>query len=366
MNYFGFFIIGFLVSIIAIPGAYADTQCKEYYLPNQYQYEIITPLDHSITNGKFLQLCAEPNYLWYKIYLDTLEAGSLTITVPKDQLDLKQFDYESCYPNDLKTNIDYDRTITVTQIAQTDTSRTLKFTWIDPITFIEYFGTHAILDGVDYSEPNWCIGLVDSFLENGENDRIIKNDNNWKMVNSSDVDIEKRNYVPDSYCPSQINLNYTISQGSVDKICRDVDNNMFTFFTSDIINISKLTVDISYDYYSNFHDYSPIEMLVYYPIIVSNGQEIPHLVTIKNKENFQTFQIILLPNTKTVEFVYPFLLGSNDSIKYISKTVDLDLEKKLCKSDFVSLMKFDKSKSVCVKPSSVEPLIQRGYGFIDT
>ena len=58
-----------ILAVPTIPKIYVELKCEECFLSEQYK--IITTLEHSITNGDFLQFCTEPNYPGYKIYLDT-------------------------------------------------------------------------------------------------------------------------------------------------------------------------------------------------------------------------------------------------------------------------------------------------------
>ncbi len=125
-----------------------NTKCDDYSSEGHYQYHLIEPTEYSIIGGEFRSLCAEPNYLWFNIELETQESGSLTITIPKDKLDLKQFDYDFCYPYNLTINSQQPDKVKVKQISQTTQSRTLEFTWLMPVSNIVYSGAYWIANGV--------------------------------------------------------------------------------------------------------------------------------------------------------------------------------------------------------------------------
>lgn len=273
-------ILVLLIGLHANSLTYAEISCDDHGA-DLYPYQSITPLDYSITNGKFVSLCANPDYLYYTINLDTTAAGSLIIEIPKESLDLKQFDYESCFPNDLSTNIDFDRTTTVTQIAQTDISRTLEFTWNEPIIHIVYFGTYAIIDGVDYSEPNYCIGLVES----GEKSEVIEKATDWRE---------------DNYCPEELNYDYEITNGKVKKICYIEGIYEIVYYLDNVTSPSILTIDMPYTHFpritkDNFYDF----------IIMIDGEEHSYLSENLQNENsdYQTYEIKLPINSEILEII---------------------------------------------------------------
>ena len=140
----------------------------------EYPYVLVEPINHSITSGDFVKLCAQSSYKGFKIYLDaddewlppeltrdeiihpqnyprTYAAGSITLEVPRDIVDQKHYDpdYLDCndaYYQDGK--YDYPRywNYKAEHIAQTDKTRTLKFTYEMPVSEISYFGSFAIFD----------------------------------------------------------------------------------------------------------------------------------------------------------------------------------------------------------------------------
>ncbi len=350
-----------ILAVLTIPEVYAELGCEEEYsLSNQYQYKIITPLEHSITNGEFLQFCAEPNYLWYKIYLDAQESGSLTITIPKNNIDLKHFDYESCSNiRSLTTNIDSFKSLaSVTQISQTDESRTLEFTWLEPITYIEYFGTFAIIDDVDYSEPNWCIGLVESGQK------------------SAEIHLPTLNEIYDTRCLGrEIMLNYTLGSGEIKRFC-NFNISEFLIETQNVTSDTVFTIDVPYTVLPLVTKENTQNFF-----ILLDGwelyQNIDDLVT-HQYSNYQTFEFNLSANAQYSRFEIASPISGDTAFDHDynltipllefedQKTISkINVENSSCKSNFVSLMKYDKSKTVCVKPTSADKLIMRGWGFLN-
>ncbi len=351
--------------ILAIPEVYAELECEDRALEDGFQYRTIEPLDYSITGGKFHGLCAEPDYLWYNISLETQDAGSLTITIPKDQLDLKQFDYESCYANDLHTNLAFDRNTAVTQIAQTDNSRTLKFVWSEPIDYIDYFGTYAIIDGVDYSEPNWCIGLVESGQK------------------SAEIHIKTLDELYDEYCSgAEIMLNHTLDHGTVKRFCSPYHAG-FLIHTQNIDADAIFTIDVPYTVLplATNENIQKFRLKLDDTSIPQN--ETGNLITHQYLE-YQTLEFNMPKSTSYsyLKFAAMFTIeAKDDGIDHeYNLTIPLleiedtdkespshtETEKIECRSEFVSLMKYDKSKSVCVTPATAEKLVQRGYGFFES
>ena len=120
-----------------VPIASSESECDGYL--DLVNYVEIEPIDHSITTGKFERLCGDAYHMWYDIDLQVDEPGSLTITIPKNKLDLRQFDYPSCNTHSFTDESPYSQNITSVQISQTADSRTIKFSWNKPVPKISYF-----------------------------------------------------------------------------------------------------------------------------------------------------------------------------------------------------------------------------------
>ena len=166
-----------------------------------HPYEKVIPITHSITDGEFVKLCVQPYYKWFNIHLDTDTGGSITLEIPKNKIDLKQYDYYFCkyYVAIYDSDPRYVG-IAGEQVAETAESRTLKFTYDEPLSAIISFGGHSIIDGMDYSQPNYCVKKSETQIPGVA----------WRSYDRH-LNLE---------CEFPINLNYTITGGgSVDKIC---------------------------------------------------------------------------------------------------------------------------------------------------
>ena len=169
------------------------------------KYDMVD-LKYTLSTGKVLASCIQPYYKWFEIHLQTQGPGTLTVEIPKDIVDLRQFDYPTCHAEshiytDLLT---IDKT-TMKQIAQTDSSRTIQFIWEKPPSKVGSFGAYGVFDGVDYSEPNYCIGKVESGEKSAEFEEEIPDLKPAKIMT----------------CPEPF-LNYTITNGNLDGICSGV------------------------------------------------------------------------------------------------------------------------------------------------
>ena len=222
--------------------SYADESCgedDEYYARHalkDYPYEKVIPITHSITDGKLVKLCMQPYYKWFNIHLDTDIAGSITLEIPKGAVDLRQYDYLDCekYVAGYGSEPRYV-SITGEQIAQTAESRTLKFTYAEPLSAIISFGTHAVIDGIDYSGPNFCI----KEYEEGGHDP------------AGHLPYNEPEYHPTRECERLLDLNYTLTGGRIDMICGirgALDRGLAVhIYLSDITSLEYLIIDVPWD-----------------------------------------------------------------------------------------------------------------------
>lgn len=144
------------------------------------EYFQIGSLNHSIDGGEFLDLCVLPEHRWFDIYIDAHSVGHLLIEIPKDVVDLKQFDFPHClYRTSIyvRDNVDIPPgSVTITQAEQTSYSRTLLVKWdypgVEKISYrgdpqVDYLGnlTYQIID----SNPNKCMS---DYVENNNDPTV--------------------------------------------------------------------------------------------------------------------------------------------------------------------------------------------------
>ena len=140
-----------------------NIKCTDAYYT---KYELVEPSSVTVSNGEFLHLCVERDFKWFEIHVDS-KAGSTTITIPKEIVDLKQFDYPVCnrMSDFFAENSNGDKVpMTVKQVENNIESRTLQFTYSDDVVVIYNFGVSGgiFYKGGMLSEPNHCIDLVES------------------------------------------------------------------------------------------------------------------------------------------------------------------------------------------------------------
>ena len=262
----------------------ADDPCHGAAEVAGHPYMLVEPITHSMTGGTFEKLCAQPHYKWFKIYLNTHAGGSITLEIPKSQVDLKQYDYRDCndggqYYLDGKYDGYTLKNFTVEHLAHTDKSRTLKFTYDKPVSVISYFGAYGVFDGADYSEPKSCINAYEQ--------------NNYDPTKRLPWN-EPKPDPPPPPCQIFIGLNYTITSGQVDKICGDSWGEFVEFYLNNVTSNAELTVDIPL-----------MQMRPYYTDILDNvvfdrntdaddsGCQPPRELLFRNQE-YQTFKIPIL------------------------------------------------------------------------
>ena len=382
-----------ILLVIVLPGVYADNNiCNNSHLGNIIPYMNIEPLDYSITGGEFIALCGTQAYYWFDIFLETDSVGELIIEIPKNSLDLKQFDYLDCATQGNFYVYDEDDNAYVLsgeQIAQTDTSRTIKITWDTSVQQISYFGGAGL---IPTSETNFSIGLSHPrycILE--------YENNNYDPTKSIPIDQELIKKFDSMLCSEQhgfimVYLHYTITTGTVEKICVSSYGSKLNFIL-DVDDEGYLILDVPNDLFSPGEFGVVVDYDDSFQRVNRNFQGDDKIgVYIKDEHGViftNPLSVVLYDiDTDSTKYKIPFL--KDDRVFELSKTVILrespaisqtileqyskplinnfdtqlqNFEKTLCKSNFVSIMKYDNSKSVCVKPTTAEKLIQRGWAL---
>ncbi len=299
----------------------ADDPCHGAAVVAGHPYVLVEPITHSMTGGTFEKLCAQPHYKWFKIYLNTDAGGSITLEIPKSVVDLKQYDYLDCNAGGYYLDGKYDgytlKNFTVEHLAQTDKSRTLKFTYDKPVSVISYFGAYGVFDGVDSSEPKFCINAYEQ--------------NNY--------DPTKRlpwNDPPDepTICYRLLDLNYTITNGSVDKICggNSINNEdiRVDFHLSGIMSGAELTVDIPWSDMRPYHVRDMGREKFDGDTSAGTPECNPPRELLFRNQDYQTFKIPLLENATS------FVIGFSDVSMALTKFSEI----------IAAVEPFDRSKDV--------------------
>ena len=370
-----------------------DDICSNSHIASHTQYTKIQPLNYSITDGTLVALCGTQEYFWFDIFLETDSAGQLTIEIPKSQLDLKQFDYHDC--KDTGLFFVYDTNDVAThligkQISQTDTSRTIQIAWNSPVSQIIYFSAAALLyndelgRSIGISQPQVCIVQYES--NNYDPTKPIPPD--FDKINERLIDFCSKPYL------AKVHLPYEITTGTIDTICVslhghffyiildvDADGHIILDMPNELVRPGAFSVHHNFD--TDFRDDIPRRVFVGNPSLPDTYFQPNADIYLKDENSIYLIMTISDFDDDSTTYKIPFL--KDDKILHISQLVNLrehpstpesilakysePLIKKtdedkfnLCKSDFVSLVKSDNSKTVCVKPTTAEKLIIRGWG----
>ena len=102
------------------------------------EYEIVD-VSHDITDGNFLGLCANQEYGVFDVFVDSGSAEELVLTIPKEEFDPRQFDYQRCgFGYGANGSGSKHAGIRAEQISQTDEQRVIRFSWDMPVSQISY------------------------------------------------------------------------------------------------------------------------------------------------------------------------------------------------------------------------------------
>ena len=160
------------------------------------------------------------------------------------------------------------------------------------------------------------------------------------------------------YCIHEEQYNYTITFGEVKRICSNYDETVLVEFGGVWVN-ATLTVDVPYSDVTLMTN----ENYLNFFFLIDRAEESERLNPLKVTHqymDYQTFEFDLLPFNNFIEIIYPHsMMSGGDRADgrdhdYNLTIPILEIEKTPCKSDFTSLTKSDKSKTVCVKQTSVE------------
>ena len=205
-----------------------------------FKYDMVD-LKYIMRTGKVQAFCVQPHYNWFEIHLQTQGPGTLTVEIPKDVIDLRQIDYPLCLTEyDVYTNLQSSDETIMKQIMQTDSSRIIQFSWEKAPSKIGLFGEYRIINGVDYSEPNYCINEIES--------------------EEQDISCHKR--VSHVYPYYMVDLEYTLSTGKVLFSCVQPDHKWLRVYLQTekpgtlAVEIPKDIVDLrQFDYPSCYAKY---------------------------------------------------------------------------------------------------------------
>ncbi len=306
-------------------------------------YMPIEPLDYSISGGELVRFCVEPDQRWFIIELDTQGPGNLTVTVPKNMVDLRQFDHRYCtkyWNNNMWEHMSWK------QISQTAESRTLQFVWNHAIPGIGYGGKHTVIDGVDYTDPDWCMGLMEAGILSKDPyvgfDPIFEygDPNCWLTGHTLEASYEI-SYETDTASE--------ISSGAIKKICAHPKFGFVEIFLVPVSAPRTLSIEIPYS--------------IMPPWTECNGEALrppAYWEPTANKTSYsQTFDIMLKPNIDKARVTFlSNLLPEDYHITSFFPIMDFYQNFRgdpICDGDLIAVP--GNNGTACLEPETIEKLI---------
>ena len=233
-------------------------------------YAEIEPLAVS-GEGRLVRFCADAENLWY--YADIEgdgEDGYLQVTIPRHPADFRQYDYSAC----LWTNVELPNHpwpesvgfVRTWHASATEDSRTFVFSWHNLESRAAYFGFYGEVNGRPYSEPSACVHKADRrehLAQTPHLDRLhtklvkyVPRDDGepdrprFDKIPSDHERVYELQYGRDKYVDRcfREDLDHTMSDGRITKICGDATINSLSFHFSGVDSGAVLVVDVPYDY----------------------------------------------------------------------------------------------------------------------
>ena len=390
----------------------AARECRFSMTNQTYQYFPAEPVIHSIEGGNFVALCVMPEHYWFDAFLDTHSPGRMVIEIPKDAVNLKQFDFPHCLsPSNVWVRDDLNvptESVTIKQVRETAHSRILLIEWDYPgVRMIAYGGSgisYRADGGIGIMEPP---GLcINEYVDGGHDPSKSITDNSYYLESSKEF------CYGDGYRRTAFDFVRNITGGSVEDSCVSED---FLTFVLDVENDGHLLLNVPRDFQTTpeihlyfLGNYEPFytarDRILLSEAAPHSGFTSEHDDPLKWKRNNPSLQFIILserhvgplPSNQLGVVVHSFDENSITIRVPLIKgdatfTVDLRdrdgwgipthvLEKYsvpppaspraqsasvppeeiLCRTYLVLAITHD-DKGVCVKPSTAEVLLERGY-----
>jgi len=234
--------------------------------------------------GRLVRFCADAENLWY--YADIEgdgERGSLKVTIPRHPADFRQYDYSACLWTNVELpnhpwpeSVGFARTW---HASATEDSRTFVFSWHNLESRAAYFGFYGEVNGRPYSEPSACVHKADRrehLAQTPSMDRLHTKYVKYVLQDGEDPErtvfkivLPSADRVPAAHSggnPSlrepckEVSLDYTMSHGSIDKICQGWHPYVLEFHFSDVSSDAVLTVDMPYDHVAPLLEWNIIDL----------------------------------------------------------------------------------------------------------
>ena len=228
-----------------IPDSIAVRECKFPAQPDWATYLPAEPTIHYIDGGDFVALCVMPERYWFDVFLNAHSPGLMVIEIPKDAIDLRQFDFPHCLsPGHVWVRDDLNvptKSVTINQIHETEHSRILQIAWdYSGVRMISYGGAidaYRNWHFTDNDHPGQCI---EEYVSGGH-------DPSESIRHVSVGEVER--YVCHDYGRfTMVDFVRNITTGSVESMCLD---KYLLVFVLDVEDDGHLLLDMPRDVLSH-------------------------------------------------------------------------------------------------------------------
>ena len=225
-----------------IPYSIAVHECKFPAHPDWVTYLPAVPTIHYIEGGDFVALCVMPEHYWFDVFLNAHSPGRMVIEIPKDAVDLRQFDFPHCLsPGHVWVRDDLSvptESVTIRQIQDTGHSRILQIEWdYSGVRMISYGGTyedyridHPATNG---RHPGQCI---EEYVSGGHDPS--------ESIRHTSIGKAARYVCHDYDRFTMVDFVRNITTGSVESMCLEEDQLVFVM---DVEDDGHLLLDIPHD-----------------------------------------------------------------------------------------------------------------------
>lgn len=225
-----------------IPDSLAVHECKFPAMQDWVTYLPAEPTIHYIEGGDFVALCVMPENYWFDVFLNTHSPGRMVIEIPKDAVDLKQFDFPHCLsPGHVWVLDDLNvptESVTMRQIQDTGHSRILQIEWdYSGVRMISYGGADVVYrhdwPATDVRHPGQCIK---EYVDGGHDPS--------ESIRHTSIGNAARHVCHDYDRFTMVDFVRNITTGSVESMCLERDKLMFVI---DVEEDGHLLLDIPHD-----------------------------------------------------------------------------------------------------------------------
>ena len=217
-----------LVAYVALYASESGDLCDRSLHAGWVEYELVD-VQHKMDDGEFLGFCANKEYGVFDVFLDSEAGGNVLLDISKAEFDPRQVDHKSCdFGYSINGSASKHDGVRARQIYETDQRRGLQLSWDERVSQISYS-----------KSPAACLEKYD----------VLERVRSAPPSSLQNLQYEEYRARTDAFCESTranvIHLNYTISGGTLDRVCSVHDQKMVFYISPK--TFGELIVDIPYD-----------------------------------------------------------------------------------------------------------------------